>query len=88
MIFSSELALRQQSFRVRSQLAPYGLGVAQWYALHTDACSAGPVALAGLKGALEPRRLRCTTREEATRGLGRSDRLVDYTNNYTGGKLF
>ena len=46
--------------------------------------TAGPVALAGLKGALEPRRLRYTTHEEASRGLGRSDGLVDYTNNYTG----
>mgnify|MGYP001422982469 CR=1 FL=1 len=87
MIFSSELALRQQSFRVRSQLAPYGLGVAQWYALHTDACSAGPVALAGLKGALEPEHphYRYGTRGESSRGRWRSDRLVDCTGSYTGG---
>ena len=54
---------------------------------HTDAYSAGPVALAGLKGALEPEHPHTDMRMrgKATRGRERSDGLVDCTNNYTGG---
>ena len=49
--------------------------------------TAGPVALAGLKGALEPEHPHYGygMRGKATRGRERSDGLVDCTNNYTGG---
>ena len=54
---------------------------------HTGAKTADPVALAGLKGALEPEHPHYGygMRGKATRGRERSDGLVDCTNNYTGG---